>query len=238
MSDDDLPVTGLKQRHDREQTLGEAVAELLSNVKLPERSEAEWAKLEQRAARDRQAPIASYLASRPARAEQLADLDWPERSIESAVRADEKREAIAKLGAWNVMDKNVVVLSGQPGCGKTVAAAWWSLRRPERVRFMRATTFAAASRYDQAARAAWARADALVLDDLGAEYLDGQGSFRVDLDELIDTYYSDRRPLILTTNLNSQLFRKNYGERVWDRLRECARWVPVSEQSLRGGKNQ
>jgi len=99
--------------------------------------------------------------------------------------------------------------------------------------FLRASTFAATSRYDAKHRETVFAAPALVLDDLGAEYLDDKGSFLVDLDELIDTFYANRRPLLITTNLDRDRFYQRYGSRIRDRLRECGAFWETKSGSLR-----
>ena len=68
-----------------------------------------------------------------------------------------------------------------------------------------------------------------MLDDLGAEYVDAKGSFLVDLDELIDTYYGDERPLVITTNLTKDDFKARYGARIERRVRECGKWLSFSK---------
>ena len=98
------------------------------------------------------------------------------------------------------------------------------------------------------------RSKALVLDDVGAEYADANGNYRVDLDELIDRFYADARVLVITTNLvyatpaqrdraaaesagidrQAPTFADRYGERVTDRIRECGRWVSSRAASMRG----
>lgn len=163
----------------------------------------------------------------------LTEFGWPARALEVAATADVTRQACALLAAHDFKSRNVVVLSGAPGCGKTVAAARWALRRTPRPRFVRASTFAAGSRYDAEQRAQWFGAPALVLDDLGAEYLDAKGSFMTDLDELVDTFYGDLRPLVITSNCTLASFKTRYGERVVDRLRECAAFIAIAAPSMR-----
>ena len=68
---------------------------------------------------------------------------------------------------------------------------------------------------------------------VGAEYLDAKGSFLVDIDELIDTFYAQRKPLIITTNCTQRQFAERYGERITDRMTECAQWASVVGKSLR-----
>lgn len=171
------------------------------------------------------------------RASDLSDAGWPTRAIEAARVADETKPAVARVLAWNSREENVLVLSGQPGCGKTTAAAVWALRRAWAPVFLRATAFAASSRYDQERRENWLRADALVLDDLGAEYADTKGNFLVDLDELVDTFYGDKRPLLITTNCTDVEFKQRYGARIVDRIRECGSFYGIRTGSLRGKRS-
>ena len=94
-------------------------------------------------------------------------------------------------------------------------------------------TFARQSRYDSR-RDDLLAAPALILDDLGSEFLDDKGSFLVDLDELVDTYYRAMRPLVITANCTAELFRARYGTRIFDRLLESGEFYLVSGLSLRG----
>lgn len=169
-----------------------------------------------------------------ARTQSLLEVGFPRRALDESLRADERRSAIARLGSWDPTSRNVLVVSGDKGCGKTVAATWWARRQRCTPRFVRSSTFAASSRYDREKRDAWLAAPALVLDDLGTEYLDDRGSFLVDLDELIDVFYGDRRPLIVTTNLKIDKFRSRYGARIEDRLRESAAFFAATGGSMRG----
>ena len=158
------------------------------------------------------------------------------RALEAAVSADTQKPGIQVISAWDVKKRSVLVLSGDPGSGKTVAAAWWALQRAHPARFVRAASFAAQSRYDEEKRNMLD--GALVLDDLGAEYNDAKGSFLVDLDELVDSFYGNRRPLVITTNLDPEPFKQKYGERIVDRLRECSVWKSVGNTSLRPRKGK
>lgn len=163
----------------------------------------------------------------------MASRDWPERVIAEAIAADLTKPAIVQLNErWKHEEHNVVVLAGDPGVGKTVAVARWCTGVTNRIGFIRATTFARTSRYDKESTERIYNAAGLCLDDLGSEYADKKESFLVDLDELIDTYYADLRPLLITTNLKPAAFRERYGLRVWDRLHQCANWINVE-----GGKS-
>ncbi len=166
----------------------------------------------------------------------LTQAGWPLRALEAARAADREQPAVTKVLAWDTKQASVLVLSGQPGCGKTTAAALWAMGRSWAPQFVRATTFAASSRYNHEQRDGWLRADALVLDDLGAEYADAKGNFLVDLDELVDTFYGDRRPLLITTNCTDSEFKQRYGARIVDRIRECGVFFGIRAGSLRGRK--
>lgn len=164
---------------------------------------------------------------------QLSANGFPRRAIDAAKIADPKRATIARIATWDPKERNLLVIAGPPGCGKTVAAAWWAARQEREPSFVRATTFAASSRYDRDTRASWFEASGLVLDDLGSEYLDAKGSFLVDLDELVDVFYGDARPLLVTTNCKLDDFRTRYGERVMDRIRECGTFWSTHDKSMR-----
>lgn len=160
------------------------------------------------------------------------ELGWSRNALVAAKSAYETA-AIAKLKTWDVTRKSIAVLSGSIGTGKTVAAAVWMFQEIRKLQFVRASAFAAMSRYAADSRRLLFTAEGLVLDDLGAEYQDAKGSFLVDLDELIDTYYGNQRPLIITTNLRAADFKARYGGRIEDRLRESAVWLSVAGPSLR-----
>lgn len=172
-------------------------------------------------------------ADEMARWTELSNKGFPDRAIQAAKKADETTAAVKRVAGWDPDAESILVLSGAPGCGKTVAATWWGSRRRRPPRFVRATTFAASSRYDRDTRDAWFSARALVLDDLGTEYLDAKGSFLVDLDELLDVFYGDRKPLLITTNCTKDAFKERYGARVVDRLRESGSWFSISDGSRR-----
>lgn len=168
----------------------------------------------------------------------LEELGWPARALDEASRADVDRAAISALRDRGPDAEGIVVLSGVPGNGKTVAAAWQAAERERGTVFVRASVFARTSRYGGGydggdARRGWLDAARLCLDDLGSEYVDAKGSFSVDLDELIDTFYADRRRLTITTNCTAAAFRERYGARVVDRLAECGEWIRVDDPSFR-----
>lgn len=163
---------------------------------------------------------------------------FPRRAVDVALEADVQAPAIAQLAAWSRdHDHGIAVLSGATGCGKTVAVTWLALQKQGRgqiaPKFLRASEFAGLSRYDADARARWSTPWWLVLDDLGAEYLDAKGSFKTDLDELVDVFYAGKRTLVITTNCAADDFAARYGERVVDRLREAGTWIAIAANSMR-----
>lgn len=186
---------------------------------------------------ERDAKIAARLAEEsripdPAPQPLIAANGWPLLCLQGVEHVDESKPAVAQLAKWAVSERSIAVLSGGVGCGKTTAAAWWAQRNYPRALFVRASTFARASRYG-AQRDEWVGARTLVLDDLGTEYTDDKGSLIGDLEELVDVYYGDRKPLLITTNLAAAAFASRYGERITDRLRQYGRWLSVSGGSLR-----
>jgi len=149
-----------------------------------------------------------------------------------------------------------LVLSAQPGTGKSTAAGVWLWLRTagvvgfnacERVtrpdlgtsanaqRWFSASEIAAASGFDGSVDSLCAMR-ALVFDDLGTEYTDRRGYVKTRLDVIIDSRYREFRPTLITTNLNVGSFRERYGERVADRLREGGAWFEFQAGSMRSGK--
>lgn len=169
---------------------------------------------------------------RVVRADRLKSLGWPTRAIESAMDADTTRPAIRVIDAWEP-SKSAMVLCGVEGCGKTVAAAWWALQSRRVFHFVRAAELVRVGRFAHEWKD-WLGAPGLCVDDLGAEYTDAKGSFAADLDLLIDTYYSNRKPLIITTNCDAAALLDRYGKRINDRITEAAVWGWVDASSMRG----
>lgn len=85
---------------------------------------------------------------------------------------------------------------------------------------------------EAAARMAEAReADVLFVDDLGTEV---RGAYwEAALQEVLDARYAARQLTCITSNLEVRQLRKDYGDRIADRLSETARIVSVGAASLR-----
>lgn len=162
----------------------------------------------------------------------------PRRAGEIAMSA-ESIGVIAEVDAWYERTKKaggILVLSGLVGTGKTVAACRVSWMRMVDdygpYSFTRAADLAMIGRYGEE-REALLKCTHMIVDDLAAEYLDKSGSFLVDLDHLVDITYSNRRHMVITTNLGRARFAERYGQRITDRLNECGTWITVTGESRR-----
>jgi DNA replication protein DnaC len=141
----------------------------------------------------------------------------------------------------------LVVVSGPPGCGKTVSACAWiaagivgtsfsyspSGREIRQPYFVTAARLSRWDRYDNDAINVLLRAPRLALDDIGSEYADAKGNFLAVFDEVIADRASNARPTVVTTNLSAAAFKDRYGERIADRIRESGRFVSLTGASLR-----
>lgn len=176
----------------------------------------------------------------------LAQGHFPARQVDAALLILDggdvvETRALARVRQFLDADlaagRTMLVLSGGVGAGKSTAATFAvAARRPRNPVFLRAATVEASGRYDREIRSQWEGASALVLDDLGAEYADAKGNFLSELDEILDWFYADRRPLIVTTNLDQAAFRARYGGehgRIVSRIRECGAWAACGGVDLR-----
>jgi DNA replication protein DnaC len=144
----------------------------------------------------------------------------------------------------------ILVLSGDPGCGKTFAAVRWiadyvnddsrwpspgsavQLKGRPPV-FVTAAALARWDRYEQEPMLKLLRAPRLAIDDLGAEYLDKNGFYAALLDEVLNERYSGRLPTLLTTNLDIDEFKARYGDRIAGRIRETGKFVACGGIDMR-----
>lgn len=161
-----------------------------------------------------------------------------DRLVAGAIEPSDAREATG--GAFDLL-----VLSGGPGTGKTLAACEW-LRPKTSIGhggwFVTAALLARYPRYDAKAMHDLLTCRALVVDDLGCEYMDDKGNFMAVLDEVINARYGERLPTLITTNLNADAFKERYGSRIADRIREDGRFVALGDVSFRprmaGGESE
>lgn len=75
----------------------------------------------------------------------------------------------------------------------------------------------------------------LVLDDVGTESrdLNDYGNHRTIFNEIIATRYDLKLPVIITTNLNSDMIRNQYGEKTSSRLAEMCDTLLMVGDDLR-----
>jgi DNA replication protein DnaC len=169
--------------------------------------------------------------------DRLADQGVPGRLLDLILRDElEATEAIVWAKAFLVARRTIAVFSGARGTGKTVAAAWLVSRSPGGV-FLAVSQMARISRYRAEEMEPLERCPLLAIDDLGTEFVDEKGSFLATLDGLINARYADDRRTVITTNLPAESFKKRYGERIADRIREAGRFLELKGESLRGRKS-
>jgi hypothetical protein len=215
----------------------------------------QWAAAEARmAAEAAEARKGHEVAERAAKAKALRDTGIPAKDQER-ISADIGLTATPALEALSDDAAILVCLSGNPGCGKTTAAASWIWRylndsanwAPDRRMlgtpaviparplplFIKAARLSRWERYDAKEMDKLLLAARLVIDDLGVEFQDSKGNFMAILDEVIDVRYDESRPTVVTTNLEADAFKLRYGERIADRIRESGRFVSLSNASLR-----
>lgn len=175
------------------------------------------------------------------RAEALLIAEFPEVAVSHA-RAVEDTLAVDWSRKYLGSPKRMLVLAGGVGSGKTTAATWIAMQLSNAAMFVRAAELEARGRYDQDLRRAIGAASLLVIDDLGAETLDGKGVFRGFFDEIADKFYSgSRRRIVITTNLRVRRDETNrapqiaerYGERMLSRLREFGMLGDCGSEDLR-----
>lgn len=133
-----------------------------------------------------------------------------------------------------------LILLGEPGVGKTVAADW-SLAHHARLADCVSTPMACKLTGWDLGQAAfkshtlprYARSEFLVLDDLWTEVLDGHGRVSAFLFELINRRWASQSRTIITSNLTPTQLRARYGGRIFDRLAHQSICLILRGRSLR-----
>lgn len=152
------------------------------------------------------------------------------------------------LGAADRGLYNLLVLAGaSKGTGKTIAGVyvlehaepplrygrvWTDAQHP---RFVPALELVMGGIYEEGAVAALALAKckALVIDELGGEFMDRKGLYISLLEWLLNRRYESGGYTVITSNLSMEDFRGRYGERIEDRFKHRALWFDCDGASLR-----
>lgn len=128
----------------------------------------------------------------------------------------------------------IVILSGDTGTGKTMASSMLALLKGARM--VTAQRVLEMNRFNGDFDTLCS-APALVIDDMGTEYLDSKGEAEARWDGLFNRRYRmarmSRAPLVATTNLVAKDFKARYGARIADRIVEVGEWVKVGGGSMR-----
>lgn len=140
---------------------------------------------------------------------------------------------------WVDSGRRYLVLAGDVGTGKTVAAGAalaWCMERGATGEWSTSTGFAAAlgGFSGQAEAERLKHLDVLVIDDFGTEHL---SSFAASVFfEVLAARHENGGRTVLTTNLDGKQFRERLGSRLADRVRESVTWVTCAGPSMRGAK--
>lgn len=146
---------------------------------------------------------------------------WP------ALDAPEETAALGAVREWLASKSTILLLTGVPDRGKTVAACWALDQRGGQ--FVKAIEIVRRGMFDNDFWDGLYRAPLVVLDDLGTEPLDEKGYALANVQALIDRAYDGSPLLIVTANLSLATLRDKYlasdGGRSLERVRECGQIV-------------
>jgi len=165
----------------------------------------------------------------------LSSAGVPPKALEVAENAM-ATQAEAKVRKFMVGGDSFLVLAGNPGCGKTVAAAVAAKEATKeglRVVFVRALDANRIGLFGEDLKTinSWASAGLLIVDDLGTEV--PNAVWLQNLGDLVDRRYERQAKTILTTNLKIDQLKQLYGVRVMDRLKELGAYFWAGNDSLR-----
>tara|TARA_R100000808_G_C2139801_1_gene147682 strand:- start:1068 stop:1688 length:621 start_codon:yes stop_codon:yes gene_type:complete len=169
---------------------------------------------------------------------------------EALKNVDENTKAIKCVKKWMEDKQNMLVLSGPPGVGKTIAVAWAGLHFQHRSQTMvdgnwtylpngsSMCTFLPSYKIGLVApweleKQKWFYNDVLIVDDLGLATGKPEDA-QTKIDVLLSTRHEESKITIMTTNLNAREFTSYVGDRVIDRIRGDGVFVEINAASLRG----
>lgn len=164
--------------------------------------------------------------------------EWSGFDVYGRIRPDAKApryaDAFRSLVEAFADGRYLVVLSGETGTGKTMASAlcatWKGARMVTAQRIIEMNRF-------NGELDAIGGVPALVVDDLGTEYMDGKGEAEARWDGLFNRRYRmarmERAPFVVTCNLTAKDFKARYGARVADRIVEVGKFIAVGGTSMR-----
>ena len=147
-------------------------------------------------------------------------------------------EAHDAVRDWARASSWCLLLLGGVGCGKSTAAGDYAYRQgldwqplPIWARAVEASRMSAFGDTAEARFEAWRTCKLLVLDDLGTELV--TPTWQQALDDILDYRYQHSARTILPTNLSAEEFKKRYGDRISDRIREGGTVRELAGKSMR-----
>lgn len=147
-------------------------------------------------------------------------------------------EAHDAVRDWARADSWCLLMLGGVGCGKSTAAGHYAAQQgldwkslPIWARAVEASRMSAFGDTAESRFASWRSCSLLVLDDLGTELV--TPTWQQALDDILDYRYQHSARTILPTNLSAEEFKKRYGDRISDRIREGGTVRELAGKSMR-----
>lgn len=176
----------------------------------------------------------------------IADLGMPVRGdlATQLVRGTyERTRAVHEAAAWMKSDRRVLVLIGDIGVGKTVAAcliACAAIRRRQTVGYLREPALArwwhSSTLVHEQQIERLRDLDLVIVDELGTTLSRDGEKAKDATGGLVDDRIAGRARTVLIGNLDEKRLGQAYGARFLDRLRELGKVVHLTGDSLRGRK--
>lgn len=174
------------------------------------------------------------------------------RTIEVVRSSPASTPALEAVREWLKTDATWLLLAGDVGTGKSVAASHAlavelaltefqegrvDIAKPSRVQgtgaFRRASAVVRMSVFDEGARelALLKSVATLVVDDLGTEHATSWGQSLIH--EIFDTRHDDKLRTIITTNIKRDQLKAALGDRLSDRIAQDGKVVCLEGKSMR-----